>query len=619
MENGVAWKTQYLDVRIPAVGETTQFDGTNGWDPAIRDMIIKVEERLAAEGAKRKGAVKAITDCTAAPPTESTGDRYILDSTTGSVHADWDGAAKLDIVEFDGDTWVAATPEEGWVCLVDDEDRDAVYLDDGTPSWRLRPRGFNTDSVVWVEAGGTPVLNGVNLLAAYAEAKTLTPGGNALSEGNRAVVFIPPGTYDLAGSTLNVDGEFVDIVGMDSGYGTTDASVRSPVTITGTVSQLNVTVRDARLSNFGLHGQTADTFCMTIDNPTYYADRVTFDRIIFTGDDPDCWAVWSATVKRIDSLFRDCHAVNGFLVGGEFRGEVHRCVANDGSFAGWVDGPTYAEPCAFNGKAYDCVSGSFSFGSNNASERGDFGLLAVARRCTAGGNSFGFSNGDRGWFRGSAHDCHSQGQYSFAASHTKDADFVGTVKRCTSSERSFCYTGSSGNTASFDGNAWDCSGGQYSFGSSDQSPYTNCEITAGSLLVRCVGETRSFAGSGDMYGELRDCEYRTSGTEQGFGSVRSPGKLIRCSQNDGGSIKLANGSLISCRFRVDVGSPVDLIMDGGHIEDCGLYSGDASDSITSGASRNVNMTHSRMNTAINANVTNNISIGYNVVDSNYSI
>ncbi|MCK5643695.1 MAG: DUF2793 domain-containing protein, partial [Gammaproteobacteria bacterium] len=77
-------------------------------------------------------SVLAFADCTAAPPTESTSDRYILDTTAGSVHANWDGAAKNDIVEFDGVEWDAYTPTEGTCC--ENEDDNTWYAFDGT-SW----------------------------------------------------------------------------------------------------------------------------------------------------------------------------------------------------------------------------------------------------------------------------------------------------------------------------------------------------------------------------------------------------------------------------------------------------------------------------------------------------
>ena len=91
------------------------------------------------QGEARQRAVLAYVDCTAATPTETSGARYILDDTGGSVHASWDGAGKLDLVEFDGDVWDANIPQEGWVCLVDALNRDMRYIDDGSPAWEELP------------------------------------------------------------------------------------------------------------------------------------------------------------------------------------------------------------------------------------------------------------------------------------------------------------------------------------------------------------------------------------------------------------------------------------------------------------------------------------------------
>ncbi len=90
-------------------------------------------------GLNRRDAVIDVVDCTAAPPTEVLGDRYILDNTVGAVHANWDGAAKADIVQFNGVTWDNTTPSEGWICYADTPDKDALCVDDGVLGWELRP------------------------------------------------------------------------------------------------------------------------------------------------------------------------------------------------------------------------------------------------------------------------------------------------------------------------------------------------------------------------------------------------------------------------------------------------------------------------------------------------
>jgi len=76
-------------------------------------------------------SVLAIVDSTAVPPTEVTGNRYILDNT-GAVNARWDGAANWDIVEFEGTLWIATTPTEG--TQVFNEDDNKIYIFDG--SWK---------------------------------------------------------------------------------------------------------------------------------------------------------------------------------------------------------------------------------------------------------------------------------------------------------------------------------------------------------------------------------------------------------------------------------------------------------------------------------------------------
>ena len=56
-----------------------------------------------------------------APPTEVSGDRYVLSADGGTPNPAWDGASAGDIVEFDGSVWVATTPTVGMIISVDDE------------------------------------------------------------------------------------------------------------------------------------------------------------------------------------------------------------------------------------------------------------------------------------------------------------------------------------------------------------------------------------------------------------------------------------------------------------------------------------------------------------------
>ena len=179
--NAVAWTTKNLTIRIPAAGEAGEFSTTKGWALALRELIEIVD--AGNTGGVRKEAVKSIVDCTAAPPTEVTGDRYILDFTGGSVHANWDGASKGDIVEFNGSVWVANTPEEGWVAYVDDVNKDAVYVDDPSPAWVYAAAGL------WEYGGGTSAIKRIdNTTGTAAGARAINAGWGGAAAANDSFV-----------------------------------------------------------------------------------------------------------------------------------------------------------------------------------------------------------------------------------------------------------------------------------------------------------------------------------------------------------------------------------------------------------------------------------------------
>lgn len=86
--------------------------------------------------------------------------------------------------------------------------------------------------------------NGTNLIAAYAAAKILTPSGAALSATNRAVVLVMPGKYDLGSSTLTMDTQFVDLIGI--------SGEPADVFITSSTGTLAQTANNSTCKNFTL-------------------------------------------------------------------------------------------------------------------------------------------------------------------------------------------------------------------------------------------------------------------------------------------------------------------------------------------------------------------------------
>ena len=81
----------------------------------------------------QQSAIDYITDNTVAPPTEVSGDRYILSHDGGAPNAAYDGASAGDIVEFDGTSWQATTPTTAYAIIAEDE-LDGIYIFGGA-SW----------------------------------------------------------------------------------------------------------------------------------------------------------------------------------------------------------------------------------------------------------------------------------------------------------------------------------------------------------------------------------------------------------------------------------------------------------------------------------------------------
>lgn len=99
----------------------------------------------------QESALDYITDNTAAPPTEVSGDRYVLSHDGGAPHANWDGASAGDVVEFDGSVWVAVTPSVGMFVAVDD-DSSGLYLWGGA-AWAFKSFEATTASTGLTKVG----------------------------------------------------------------------------------------------------------------------------------------------------------------------------------------------------------------------------------------------------------------------------------------------------------------------------------------------------------------------------------------------------------------------------------------------------------------------------------
>jgi hypothetical protein len=109
-----------------------------GYVAGVTSSIQAQLDALNSGYTRRSKAISYITDNTIAPPTEVSGDRYILAFNGGAPHADYDGASAGDIVTFNGTVWTDETPAEGWVLYVDADNKDYLMVNDGTAAWEPR-------------------------------------------------------------------------------------------------------------------------------------------------------------------------------------------------------------------------------------------------------------------------------------------------------------------------------------------------------------------------------------------------------------------------------------------------------------------------------------------------
>ncbi len=99
---------------------------------------------------------------------------------------------------------------------VDKEPGKGLSTNDYTDEDRAKVRALYPQASVIVQTTSDPLQNGINLLEAYVQAKLLQPGGEPLSETNRAVLLILPGNYQLGETPLILDTSFIDVVGLSS-------------------------------------------------------------------------------------------------------------------------------------------------------------------------------------------------------------------------------------------------------------------------------------------------------------------------------------------------------------------------------------------------------------------
>ena len=130
--------------------------------------------------------VKGVVTGSSAPPSESTGDRYIL--TGSSFHANWDSPAQHEIVEFNGTSWVGIAAVDGMRVVT--LDGDSVYYfntawnqvtDANTDTtYTISAVDSGDDAIIRLTAGGSGSGNDDVTLVAGSNV-TITPSGDNIT------------------------------------------------------------------------------------------------------------------------------------------------------------------------------------------------------------------------------------------------------------------------------------------------------------------------------------------------------------------------------------------------------------------------------------------------------
>ena len=359
--------------------------------------------------------------------------------------------------------------------------------------------GYAPDAVVVVQRGATDLASGTNLKAAYAAAKLLTPGGNALAADNRAVV-IAFGNYDFGAVALDLDTEFVDLIGegicrcdRDPAITWTGAPYASAVSAIDLANAIfhwpdshlicdtdeevvNVTCRDVLVKGFLIEQETAGKDGLRIDNADA-CDRGRFIDLGFKMAVATDEAIMDGTETEIASYFENCHTEASLL------GD---CVTLSGSCKHCTGGE-YSFCCGTaSGTFIDCMGMESSFGSHDGIATGTF------IDCIGEDSCFGFIFMGASTASGTFRNCIG-GIDCFAYGGTAS----GTFRNCIGGIDSF---GGASGTAS--GTFVDCIGGYDSFGGVASSP--------AALMLRC----KSLGRSGPILvwqGTMIDCDIEVVG------------------------------------------------------------------------------------------------------------
>lgn len=312
------------------------------------------------------------------------------------------------------------------------------------PSWATASGGLATSGSAYVIVGGSAdaTANWTALNNAYTTAKSATPHGAALSTANRYTIFLLPGKYDMGSSTLTMDTQYIDLIGLSdntgrwvySASGTGLNNDRGDTLLISSGTTINVTAvapADITIQNLCLETTTASSSSYAIGyalsggaTQTGLAHRMQNVYVVHSGSANPKYAMQINV--DFNGTFIDVRCWSGNVFGvrssgsnGNATGLFIRCKASDASFGVAFSG---GNNIVASGTFIDCEAANDSFGTDDAS-----GLFIGCRWVQATGTT-GPLFGRLGNASGTFINCHNSSGTVFGGS---GGTMSGTARGCS--------------------------------------------------------------------------------------------------------------------------------------------------------------------------------------------
>jgi hypothetical protein len=370
----------------------------------------------------------------------------------------------------------------------------------------------STPNFIYVTTGSSASANGINLLNAYTTATTLTPNTSALNSTNRTTLVLFPGNYNLGSSSLNLNTQYVDIIGL-----TRDAS-HVTITSSNSTATISQTANDVRCIGFTVAGSGPGWSPNNNLSSTYW-ENVTFNSI---------------SANNLSGYFKNCKSTNtisgqgGFVrQSGTASGTFIDCTGINTSFGaaggGFVGQSSVISGIFINCTGTNAANSGGGFIGQNSTASGTFTNCTGKNTGSVGGGFVGYGSGSKA--SGIFINCTGTDTTAAGGSFTAPAaKITGKLYNCISN-------GSFARDSVVSGIFYNCIGDSYTTGSGNQ---------LSGQLYGCIAKT-DISGSIAITGQLINCisAESTLPTLTSSGLSATPACYVNCLDGSG---RLINGS-----------------------------------------------------------------------------